>query len=558
MKKILALLLALCLVFSLVACGSDDRDDDRDDDEEQTEDDESDRDDDEDEDEEDKDEDDEEEETTEATEKPSASVDADSLSFDFYSYYYEEAELAYPDEPLDPEKVYSSLSYTPEMFQGVYVLLGGEDAVEDYIDEIEFIECELDRDYITALPATIRAGDDTLYNKFVDVKGYNWMEAVYCTYDKSNDNFYEYTAICSYTVDGNTITLNPVEEYKYDYDTETLTYTMSDIFWTYEFEFRGLYLTLSTGGQSVVLRAGVDEYSGENEFYGDAYLRPGTTGIDDLTSIELRLYDPEVENVGEILFEYADDSWPTLDAVAKMTDDGLLTFSIHRKIGDEIHQYVYFYCGEDGLILTDGTNTYYYTANWKDYNYAQQLDDNLEQDELSKLEELTDDKLEQIVQMKADLLTDLADAYNAAGLNVAIDAESGVITLDSTILFASDEYEVSADGKEFLKKFMSVYTSVVFDEKYADFVSKIMVEGHTDTNGSYEMNLELSQNRADSVKNFCLSADCGISAEHTQALTDTMEAIGYSYDYPILDRNGEVDMDASRRVSFRFQINLEG
>ena len=82
-------------------------------------------------------------------------------------------------------------------------------------------------------------------------------------------------------------------------------------------------------------------------------------------------------------------------------------------------------------------------------------------------------------------------------------------------------------------------------------------EGHTDTSGSYDYNLELSQKRADAVLNFCLSDEAGLDAAYVQALSQLLTAKGYSYDYPVYDENGEVDMDASRRVSFRFVVNVE-
>ena len=120
-----------------------------------------------------------------------------------------------------------------------------------------------------------------------------------------------------------------------------------------------------------------------------------------------------------------------------------------------------------------------------------------------------------------------------------------------------NESAISADGKAFLQKFMGVYTTVVFGDKYQGFISKIMVEGHTDTNGSYELNQTLSKDRADSVKDYCLSAECGVDTAYATTLQSMLETIGYAYDKPIYDENGEVDMDASRRVSFRFIVNVE-
>ena len=103
---------------------------------------------------------------------------------------------------------------------------------------------------------------------------------------------------------------------------------------------------------------------------------------------------------------------------------------------------------------------------------------------------------------------------------------------------------------------MRVYSSVVFNEKYEGFISTILVEGHTDNSGSYDLNQALSQQRADNIRAYCLSEECGISGDYLEVLQTMMEAKGYAYDRPVYDENGEIDMDASRRVSFRCLIDL--
>ena len=161
-----------------------------------------------------------------------------------------------------------------------------------------------------------------------------------------------------------------------------------------------------------------------------------------------------------------------------------------------------------------------------------------------------------VTEKKANLLSDLSAAFKTAGLNVNVNTQTGEIALDSTVLFDVNESAVSAQGKEFLKKFIQVYASVVFSDKYENFVSTIMVEGHTDTNGGYDMNKKLSQDRADSVKAYCLSAECGVDPAYSKTLQQMLRAEGYSYDKPVYAADGSVDMDASRRVSFRFIIKL--
>lgn len=274
-----------------------------------------------------------------------------------------------------------------------------------------------------------------------------------------------------------------------------------------------------------------------------------------------------IDTITEFAFNYIgdNDSWAHIMGKGRyqdskpniqITKDGLFIFTWTDENGQiKTHQYVYFYCDNDGIILTDGKTNYYYI--YDAYGgYENKLAGSLTIDELEKLEDMDEEKLEEIVEKKANLLTDLAQAYQEAGLDVDINETTGEITLDSTILFEVSKADISSEGKEFLKKFISIYASVVFSEKYENFVSHIMVEGHTDTSGDYDMNLELSQKRADTVKDYCLSEEAGVDVAYIDALTATMKSLGYSYDNPIYNDNGEVDMEASRRVAFRFLINL--
>ena len=67
---------------------------------------------------------------------------------------------------------------------------------------------------------------------------------------------------------------------------------------------------------------------------------------------------------------------------------------------------------------------------------------------------------------------------------------SGEIIMDSSVLFGVDQYEITDKGHEFLKKFIKAYSSVILKDDYEGFVSKIMVEGHTDSTGERKHNEE--------------------------------------------------------------------
>jgi outer membrane protein OmpA-like peptidoglycan-associated protein len=70
---------------------------------------------------------------------------------------------------------------------------------------------------------------------------------------------------------------------------------------------------------------------------------------------------------------------------------------------------------------------------------------------------------------------------------------------------------------------------------------KIRVEGHTDSRGNAEYNRKLSQNRAESVRNFLIGQGIG---------PERMEAMGYGSTQPIADNRTEEGRTQNRRVEF--------
>ncbi len=184
------------------------------------------------------------------------------------------------------------------------------------------------------------------------------------------------------------------------------------------------------------------------------------------------------------------------------------------------------------------------------------LEGNLSEEDIAALSEMSAEEIQQYVELlatKQELLDRLIAAFETTELNVYVDKVTGEITFDSAILFDFDSSEVSVSGQEALAIFTGVYCDVVFAEEYIGFVEKIIIEGHTDTQGDYDYNKTLSQERADSVKDYCVS----VAGDYADQFGAVLESIGYSEDDPIYDENGEVDMAASRRVAFKFMINVD-
>ena len=177
-----------------------------------------------------------------------------------------------------------------------------------------------------------------------------------------------------------------------------------------------------------------------------------------------------------------------------------------------------------------------------------------QQEELAAQQE----QLDRIIGVKADLIEALRNKFEETNLKVSVDSDTGAITLDSSILFATDDFSLTEEGEILLTQFIPIYISVLMSPEFRDNVSEIIIEGHTDTEGTYEYNLELSQQRALAVAAFCLSEDNSLlDAEGLAALRSILTANGRSFSDPVYDEYGQIDMDASRRVEFKFRLNDE-
>lgn len=167
-------------------------------------------------------------------------------------------------------------------------------------------------------------------------------------------------------------------------------------------------------------------------------------------------------------------------------------------------------------------------------------------------------QIEQLVGMKTRIITSLSSALKSSSISATVDPTTGSIALESDVLFESGEYKLTDAGKRFVDKFLPVYLDVLFSEEYKGYVSEIIIEGHTDSVGGYLTNLELSQQRALAVASYVLGDSCrAISADVKNTLRPVVTVNGRSYSDRILNADGTENMDASRRVVFKFRLTDE-
>ena len=178
--------------------------------------------------------------------------------------------------------------------------------------------------------------------------------------------------------------------------------------------------------------------------------------------------------------------------------------------------------------------------------------------EQQKIMEEQQKQLDELIGIRTELIEALKEEFDGTDLSVSVDSKTGSIALDSSILFDSGQYELKDTGQELLRKFLPKYINVLTDNQFKEYVSEIIIEGHTDTRGDYLYNLELSQKRALSVASFCLDSNQAVLKEKKlEELRKIVTANGKSFSNPVLDADGNVDADASRRVEFLFRLKDE-
>ncbi len=160
----------------------------------------------------------------------------------------------------------------------------------------------------------------------------------------------------------------------------------------------------------------------------------------------------------------------------------------------------------------------------------------------AKIKSLTGIKLQVVAALK-----------KALGDKIDIDKKTGSLRLASNILFGSGDSALKPEAKVELEKAFEDYIgTLVTNPEIKPHLDKIIIEGHTDSDGSYIYNLNLSQKRALAVMEYLLTLD--FTKENN--IQPLMTASGRAYqDAIIID--GVEDKNASRRIEIKFRLKNE-
>lgn len=166
----------------------------------------------------------------------------------------------------------------------------------------------------------------------------------------------------------------------------------------------------------------------------------------------------------------------------------------------------------------------------------------------------TKSELQDIVGIRTDIIGSLQSKFNNSSMSV--DAQTGSITFSADVLFRYNSATLTKESKQTLKNVIPMYLEVLLQDEYRDYIAEIIIEGHTDTDGGYEGNMDLSHDRANEVAKFCLDEKNGLSKVQIEQLQNLLTINGKSCSNPIYktDGSGKVDMQASRRVEIKFRL----
>ncbi len=174
---------------------------------------------------------------------------------------------------------------------------------------------------------------------------------------------------------------------------------------------------------------------------------------------------------------------------------------------------------------------------------------NKKDEEIKELERNFDEaksKIKELGLIKENTIKNLQAKFDT---NITLDSNTGAIVLPSEVLFDTNSFTLKAQAKENLKTILTQYfDNILKDENILNSIENIVIEGHTDSAGSYIYNLDLSQKRAYAVMSFIHSF------YKDPRLQKLLMASGRSYSDVIM-KDGKEDKEASRRIEIKFNIS---
>ena len=164
--------------------------------------------------------------------------------------------------------------------------------------------------------------------------------------------------------------------------------------------------------------------------------------------------------------------------------------------------------------------------------------------------DITKAKIKTLTGIKLNVIKKLKEKL---GKSINIDEKSGAIKFSSNILFDQNAYKLKDSSKKELDIVLKKYISTLLEDKeIRKYIHGITIEGHTNSDGTYLSNLQLSQQRALEVMQFLYESN----TINKDLLNKYVSSSGKSSS-DLIYKDGVEDKDNSRRIEIKFIIKNE-
>ena len=150
--------------------------------------------------------------------------------------------------------------------------------------------------------------------------------------------------------------------------------------------------------------------------------------------------------------------------------------------------------------------------------------------------------------------------------NIIVDTITAGVSMTDAVLFGEGSAVLQSAGRELIARFVQDYVPIVVrNDLYRSALQEIAIEGHTNDNGPYMYNMELSQARAYAVMvhMFNVTQDPTTHEFLERYLTargrseSRVICLGGDVAYPTDCGPEGVDKEGSRRIEIRFRLDDE-